>query len=141
MDSLDHLLSPRISWIFGPEKLTLEVDAERVEWPLNKDTSIPNKDVTSFIHLDTVETENCLWGLFMPNKSYLFYVSILVIYSDTFELHKDPSVSFLNAKISSFGGAPPFLQVFSILQNWTKFFLQRETWAYIKVINIRGSGS
>ena len=51
MDSLDNLLSPRISWILAPD----EADAERVEWPLNKDTSIPDKN-TSFIHLDTADT-------------------------------------------------------------------------------------
>ena len=64
MDSLDNLLSPRT------DNLTLEVDAERVEWPL--DTFIPDKD-TSFIHLDTAETETDLWDLFMPNKSCVFF--------------------------------------------------------------------
>ena len=133
MESLYHLLSPRISWILAPDKLVLEVDAERVEWPLNKEISVPNKDIiTSFIHLDAVETETGLWGLFMPNKSCVFFSSL-----HSFDLSRytfkvwitQRSVSFSNAKISSFGGVLPFFQVFSNLQNWTQLFLQRGIWS------------
>ena len=64
---------------------------------LGKDTSIPDKDITSSVHLDTVETETDLWGLFIPNKScFLFHLSLLVICADILlkiELHKDQCLS------------------------------------------------
>ena len=75
MDLLNNLLSPRIYWIFAPDNFVLEVEAERVECPLNKYLSIPDKYITSFIHRDTLETEMGLWGLIIPNKSCVFFIS------------------------------------------------------------------
>ena len=75
MDSLDHLLSPRISQILSLNNLACSRSRCSTSGAINKDTSIPDKDITFFIYLDTVENETSLWGLFMPNKSCLFFIS------------------------------------------------------------------
>ena len=116
MDPLDHLLSPRISRILALDNLALEVDTEHVERPLNKDKSIPDKGMTFFIHLDTVETETDLRGLFMPNKSCILFSSLdsCNLFRYNFKVWiTQRFVSFSNAKISSFGGAILFFHVFS----------------------------
>ena len=135
VNSLDHLLFPRISWIFDPDKLATEVGTEHVEWPLNKDTSIPDKDVTSFIHLDTVETEAILWDLFMPDNSCVFFSSLhsCDVFRYTFKVWiTQRSVSFLffiRILFQVLEVLYPFPKCLAILQNWTQLFLQKGTWS------------
>lgn len=46
---------------------------KRPDWlGLSKDASINDKDVVFFIHLNTIETETGLWGLFIAHKNCLF---------------------------------------------------------------------
>ena len=123
MDSLDHLLSPRISQILALNNLACSRSRCSTSGAINKDTSIPDKDISFFIYLDTIGNETSLWGLFMPNKSCLFFISPF-----SWSIH-ERSVFFSNAKMSSFGGVLPFLQVFAILQIWTQLFLQTGTWS------------
>ena len=136
MDSLDHLLSPRISRILALDNLALEEDTKHVERPLNKDTSTPDKGMTFFIRLDTVETETDLWGLFMPNKSCVFFhLSIHVTYLDTllkFELHKDSYLSQMQ-KFQVLEVLYSFSMFLKIFQNWTQLFLQRGIWIEYQV--------
>ena len=134
-----HLHFPRISWTLTPDKLALEVDGKSVERPLNKDASISDKDITFFIHLNTVDAETDSWGLFMPNKRCAFFhISIPVVYSDThlnFKLHKDPRLTQMQ-KFHFFEVLYTFSKFLLTLQNWKQLILQRGTWNKYK-----GNGS
>ena len=144
MDSLDHLLSPRISQILALNNLACSRSRCWTSGAINKDTSIPDKDITFFIYLDTVENETSLWGLFMPNKSCLFfYLSILVIYSDTLlklVLHKGPCLSQMQKcqVLEVFYHFSKFLRFCKTEHN---FFFRQGHEANIKVMDIWGSGS
>ena len=72
-DLPDHLLYSRISRNLSANNFALEGDDKYVEFSLKKDTTILGKDTTPFIHLDIVETKTRLWGLFMLDKSCVFF--------------------------------------------------------------------
>ena len=139
MDSLDHLLPPRISQILALNNLACSRSRCSTSGAINKDTSIPDKDITFFIYLDTIGNETSLWGLFMPNKSCLFfYLSILVIYSDTllkFVLHKGPCLSQMQ-KCQVLEMFYPFSKFLQFCKTEHNFFFRQGHEANIKVMDI-----